>query len=236
MIQVETFPQPSIQSIHDLALRETSLENIALEELTTWESRIVCVSGPSGAGKHSFCRALLAMMPEVFLLVGPCTTRPCTEEDISAHAYKQLTVSQYQTKRSNNEFLLWRHTTHGLYGIEKDAIRHAMVGRRLILLTFRSLGCVALKYIMPRLLVINLVVTKSVVNQRLQRRARMDDNIEDRMNAMAFDSYVNLTMANYWKGRPEKNWITLWNNEDVPPISPNVVNAAVTELKARHII
>lgn len=71
------------------------------------------VSAPSGAGKTTLVRGLLARDPRVRLSVS-YTTRAPREGEADGVAYHFTTVSDFMARRDENEFLEWAEV-HGNY-------------------------------------------------------------------------------------------------------------------------
>jgi guanylate kinase len=71
------------------------------------------VSAPSGAGKTTLVRGLLARDPRVRLSVS-YTTRAPREGEADGVAYHFTTVSDFMARRDQNEFLEWAEV-HGNY-------------------------------------------------------------------------------------------------------------------------
>lgn len=71
------------------------------------------VSAPSGAGKTTLVRGLLARDPRVRLSVS-YTTRAPREGETDGVAYHFTTVSDFMARRDQNEFLEWAEV-HGNY-------------------------------------------------------------------------------------------------------------------------
>lgn len=71
------------------------------------------VSAPSGAGKTTLVRGLLARDPRVRLSVS-YTTRTPREGETDGVAYHFTTVSDFMARRDENEFLEWAEV-HGNY-------------------------------------------------------------------------------------------------------------------------
>ncbi|MBK9217432.1 MAG: guanylate kinase [Uliginosibacterium sp.] len=71
------------------------------------------VSAPSGAGKTTLVRGLLARDPRVRLSVS-YTTRAPREGETDGVAYHFTTVSDFMARRDENEFLEWAEV-HGNY-------------------------------------------------------------------------------------------------------------------------
>ena len=82
--------------------------------MSTARGRLVVISGPSGAGKTSVCRAL-KQRPEVEFSVS-ATTRRMREGERDGADYHFLSRDDFQRRLSENQFLEWATYNGNLYG------------------------------------------------------------------------------------------------------------------------
>lgn len=76
--------------------------------------RLIVISGPSGAGKTSVCRAL-KQHPEVEFSVS-ATTRSKRDGETDGVDYHFLSQDDFQRRLSENQFLEWASYNGNLYG------------------------------------------------------------------------------------------------------------------------
>jgi guanylate kinase len=78
------------------------------------QGKLVVISGPSGAGKTSVCRALKAN-PNVEFSVS-ATTRAMRAGEVDGVDYHFLTREDFQRRMEENQFLEWASYNGNLYG------------------------------------------------------------------------------------------------------------------------
>jgi guanylate kinase len=94
--------------------------------------RLVVISGPSGAGKTSVCRALKELSDVQFSI--SATTRPIRSGEVDGVDYHFLTRGEFEAKVEQGEFLEWASYNDQLYGTPKWPIADAIAAGRVFLL------------------------------------------------------------------------------------------------------
>ncbi len=80
------------------------------------------LSSPSGAGKTTIARMLLAADPELAVSVS-ATTRPMRSGEVDGKDYHFLTQAEFDRMVEAGEFFEWAHVFGHCYGTPKGAIR-----------------------------------------------------------------------------------------------------------------
>lgn len=80
----------------------------------TMEGKLFIFSAPSGAGKTSIVRALLAQMPQLEFSVS-ATSRPMRAGETDGVDYYFLSADTFREKIENNEFLEWEEVYNGSF-------------------------------------------------------------------------------------------------------------------------
>lgn len=83
------------------------------------------LSSPSGAGKTTIARKLLAADPAIALSIS-ATTRPQREGEVDGKDYHFVTQPQFDRMVENHEFLEWAHVFGHSYGTPKAQIWNGM--------------------------------------------------------------------------------------------------------------
>lgn len=82
---------------------------------------LIVISGPSGVGKGTVVRELLARNKSLFFSIS-CTTRKMREGEIEGISYYFLTKEEFQYKINNDELLEYTYVFNNYYGTPKEAI------------------------------------------------------------------------------------------------------------------
>ncbi|MCA8948675.1 MAG: guanylate kinase [Planctomycetes bacterium] len=100
--------------------------------------RLVVISGPSGAGKTSVCRAL-KRLPDVEFSVS-ATTRPMRDREENGIDYHFLTKPDFEARVERGEFLEWADYNGKLYGTLRAPMEAALARGRIYLLEIEVAG------------------------------------------------------------------------------------------------
>ncbi|WP_026882350.1 guanylate kinase [Clostridium akagii] len=93
---------------------------------------LIVLSGPSGAGKGTICKALLNR--QKFWLSVSATTREPRKGEIPEQSYHYITKDQFKTKIKNDDFLEYAEVYGNFYGTPKSsAIEKIEKGENVIL-------------------------------------------------------------------------------------------------------
>jgi guanylate kinase len=99
---------------------------------------LVVISGPSGAGKTSVCRALRED-PRVQFSVS-ATTRPMRTGEVDGRDYHFLTREEFERRRAAGEFLESAQYNGNLYGTLRGAVQEAVDAGRIVMLEIEVQG------------------------------------------------------------------------------------------------
>ena len=87
--------------------------------------RLLVISGPSGAGKTSICRALLQQLPDAVWSVS-ATTRPMRPGDVNGESYEFLTAEEFTRREAAGEFLESAVYVGQRYGTLRHPVEEAL--------------------------------------------------------------------------------------------------------------
>ena len=79
------------------------------------------VAGPTGTGKTTLCRRLIATHPEIDRIV-TCTTRAPRPGEKNGYDYFFLSNSEFDAAIAEDEFLEWAQVHTSRYGTKKSAV------------------------------------------------------------------------------------------------------------------
>ena len=150
------------------------------------DRRGVClvVAAPSGAGKSSITRALLAADPELELSVSATTRAPRAGESDGVH-YHFRTPEAFATMVEQREMLEWAIVFGNSYGTPRAAVENALLNGRDVVFDIDWQGHQQLREALPGDVVSVFILppTLSTLESRLQARGDAAPEIARRMQA-----------------------------------------------------
>jgi guanylate kinase len=141
------------------------------------------LSSPSGAGKSTIARKLLASEPELSMSVS-YTTRTPRPGEIDGKDYHFVDLERFRAMVSNHEFLEWAHVFNHRYGTPKADVFHTLSEGSDILFDIDWQGAQQLHQLAGGDVVRVFILPPSMeeLRARLERRATdTQDVIEARM-------------------------------------------------------
>ena len=86
---------------------------------------LIVISGPSGAGKGTICKALLEKIDDLFISVS-ATTRSPREGEVDGVNYHFLTKEDFISKVERNDFLEYAEVHGNMYGTPKFKVEEML--------------------------------------------------------------------------------------------------------------
>jgi guanylate kinase len=90
------------------------------------------LSSPSGAGKSTIARKLLASDPDLEMSVS-ATTRPIRLGEVDGRDYHFVTLDRFREMANNHEFLEWAHVFDNRYGTPRAQVEEILASGRDVL-------------------------------------------------------------------------------------------------------
>ena len=87
--------------------------------------RLFVISGPSGAGKGTLVKGLLARVPRVWLSISATTRRPRPEEAEGLH-YFFMSPDQFEQLKRSGGLLEWAEVHGNCYGTPREPVESKM--------------------------------------------------------------------------------------------------------------
>ena len=115
--------------------------------------KLIVISAPSGAGKTSIARAILARNKGMRFSVS-ATTRPQRSAEIEGEAYYFLTKQEFQRRVAAGEFAEWEEIYGELYGTLRSEIDRAVTNGEDLLFDIDVKGGLSIKRLYPEALLI----------------------------------------------------------------------------------
>jgi guanylate kinase len=123
---------------------------------TRREGIILILSAPSGTGKTTLINRLLAVSPELRVLVS-YTTRPRRGDEIAGKDYHFVTARRFAAMQAQGEFAEFAQVHDFFYGTPRKALERCVSQGRDILLDIDVQGAQTIKKLYPRAVAIFLV-------------------------------------------------------------------------------
>lgn len=105
---------------------------------------LIVISGPSGAGKGTICKALLEKRDDLYISVS-CTTRSPRQGEVDGVNYKFLTVEDFKKGIANDEFLEYAEVYGNFYGTPKSGVQELLDSGKNVILEIDIQGALKVK-------------------------------------------------------------------------------------------
>jgi len=138
------------------------------------------LSSPSGAGKTTISRMILASDDGIGLSVS-ATTRPMRPGEVDGHDYHFVGNTEFDALVAAGEFLEWAHVFGHRYGTLKREVVRQIEGGRDVLLDIDWQGTQQLKQVDPDIVRVFILPPPLVaLERRLRTRATDSDDVISR--------------------------------------------------------
>ena len=153
------------------------------------------LSSPSGAGKSTIARKLLAAEPELGLSVS-ATTRPMRPGEVDGRDYHFVGLDEFRRMVAEHEFLEWAHVFGQRYGTPRAPVEEMLASGRDVLFDIDWQGAQQLHQIAGGDVVRVFILPPSMdeLHERLLRRATDTREVIDGRMARA------ATEVSHWDG------------------------------------
>ncbi len=144
--------------------------------------KLVVVSGPSGVGKSTICKAVAQRMDHVCLSVS-MTTRPKAESEIDGQDYWYISEEEFKKRVDRGLFLEHAKVFGHYYGTPKDKVDEALGQGKVVILEIDVQGGRQVKTLYPDAVMVFIVPpSQKELAQRLNGRARENsEQAEERL-------------------------------------------------------
>jgi len=150
---------------------------------------LIVVSAPSGAGKTTIVKAILAKYPSMLFSVS-ATTRPKRDIEVEGKDYFFLTRAEFERRIAAGELVEWEEIYGNLYGTLKAEVDRALTTGRTMLFDIDVKGGLSIKRMYPHDSIIIFIKPPSieVLRDRLRNRKTEDDaTFKRRMDRVAME-------------------------------------------------
>jgi len=166
---------------------------------------LTVITGPSGVGKGTVVKELLATHKEIWLSVS-ATTRSPRDSEIEGQHYFFLEKENFVELSKNGGFLEWAEFAGNFYGTPFQAVKEKISERRSVLLEIELLGARQVKKSFPEAFMIFLAPpsfeelesrirtrasdSEQAIEKRLSR-ARVELKAQDEFDAVVVNDELN---------------------------------------------
>ena len=131
--------------------------------------KLIVISGPSGVGKDTIARGLIAKSPDNFYFVVTATTRPPREGEEHGYDYFFLSSDEFAVMIEQDELLEYAVVYNDFKGIPKQQIRDALASGRDVIMRVDVQGAATIRKLIPNAITVFLM---SESESELERRLR----------------------------------------------------------------
>lgn len=142
--------------------------------------QLIVITGPSGVGKGTLVRLLLAHHPEWYLSVS-ATTRDPRSGEVDGKDYYFLTKEQFESMIETGKLLEWAEYAGNYYGTPRTQVEEQIKGGNSVLLEIEIVGARQIKQTFPNALrIFILPPSMTELENRLRKRAKDSEAIIER--------------------------------------------------------
>ena len=147
------------------------------------------ISGPSGTGKGTVCKDLLANSDNNLFLSISSTTREKRAGETEGETYNYTTADKFKSMIENNEMLEYAVYSGNYYGTPKKTVEKMLAEGRNVILEIEPQGALKVKSILPDAVLIFIIPpSMAELKKRLVERNReTDEQIAARLEAAKWE-------------------------------------------------
>lgn len=154
---------------------------------------LIVLSGPSGAGKGTVCKAMLPTMKTTHYSVS-CTTRASREGEVEGVNYFFKTVEQFKAMIAGDELLEWAEVYTNFYGTPRKYVDDMLDAGENVLLEIDIQGALQVKKKFPNGVFIFLIPPslQELKHRIVGRGSETEESLNMRFGAAAEEmSYIS---------------------------------------------
>ncbi len=168
------------------------MSSSSAEPSSTKRGRLIVISGPSGAGKTSICRALLTRVPDTIWSVS-ATTRPARPSDEAGTSYEFLSSEEFDRRERRAEFLESAEYVGHRNGTPRAPVERALVEGANVVMEIDVQGGMQVAAKMPESLrVFVLPPNRDSLKARLEGR---DGDVQEQLTQRLAESDGEIAVA-----------------------------------------
>ena len=167
------------------------------DQLQQRRGMLVVISGPSGVGKTSICKEVLAAMPDVIQSVS-CTTRAARPGEEHGREYFFISRDEFDAYMAAGEFLEWAVVHEHRYGTLRQQVEDLTAAGQDVLLAIDVQGAANLRAAnVDAVYVFVLPPSWGALESRLQGRGSESEDVRQRRLQVAREELRHYTDYDY---------------------------------------
>lgn len=169
--------------------------------MTETKASLYVISGPSGVGKGTVCKALLARDDSLAYSVS-ATTRQRRPGEIDGVHYHFLTKEDFMARVERGEFLEWANVYENCYGTLKSFVLEQLAAGKDVVLEIDTNGALQVKKLMPEAVLVFLAPpsAEELLNRLQGRETETAEEIAKRQKCLEFElsqqAFYDYTVVN----------------------------------------
>ncbi|NBG89137.1 guanylate kinase [Isachenkonia alkalipeptolytica] len=145
---------------------------------------LIVISGPSGAGKGTICKALLEKDPSIHVSVS-ATTRAPRMGEVHGENYYFLTMEEFKERLEQDQFLEYAKVYDNYYGTPKENVMEQLQRGKDVLLEIDTEGALKVKEKFPEGVFIFILPPRieDLKRRIMNRGTESEEDIKKRLEA-----------------------------------------------------
>jgi guanylate kinase len=160
---------------------------------------MIVISGPSGVGKDTIARRLIARRPDSFYFVVTATTRPPRAGEVEGVDYIFVSHDEFARMIEAGEFLEYAVVYNDYKGVPKQQIRDALASQRDVIMRVDAQGAATIRKLVPTAVFIFLTSQseEEMVQRLKERKSENPEGLKLRI-ATSREEMKRIKEFDYW--------------------------------------
>jgi guanylate kinase len=160
------------------------------------QGKLVILSGPSGVGKSTICRQVVARLGA--MLSVSATTRPQGAAEVDGQDYFFLSPQEFRRRLAEGEFLEYAEVFGNVYGTPRTPVQKAIAAGQVVILEIDVQGAMQVKAAMPEAVMVFILPPRpEELQRRIEARARGEDEPTRKKRLDKAQAEIAIAMQQY---------------------------------------
>ena len=160
------------------------------------QGKLVILSGPSGVGKSTICRQVVARLGA--MLSVSATTRPQGAAEVDGQDYFFLSPQEFRRRLAEGEFLEYAEVFGNVYGTPRMPVQKAVAAGQVVILEIDVQGAMQVKAAMPEAVMIFILPPRpEELQRRIEARARGEDELTRKKRLDKAEAEIAIAKQHY---------------------------------------